>query len=191
MAECEPKEHEPKGKDSERRRSPRFHCDGQVRVYCLPFDGTSIPGTLRNLSLGGICLEIARPVEAGARAEVVVSMNAASFRAAALVKEQKEAGGTSLEFVQIGSVAKDVLADLLAQLAQMQWLNRRLRSPRMEADIKRMLMKRARSINVGGTSRARFLVTSSGLTPSAVGGQTMIEPDAKVKVGEFEIDLFG
>lgn len=206
MAECEQNDCDPKGceskgsdpkdadpngcelKDNERRRSPRFHCGGEVKVYCLPFDGRSIPGTLRNLSLGGVCLEIARPVEPGARAEVVVSVNAASFRAAALVKEQKEVGGTSLEFLQIGAVAKDVLADLLTQLAQMQWLNRRLRSPRTEADIKKMLMKRAVRVG-GGKSKAVIAVASGGLMPSEVGGAAVIEPELEVE--GFEIDLFG
>jgi hypothetical protein len=196
MAECEPKDCEPKEGDpqdtdpmnNERRRSPRFHCGGQVKVYCRPFDGKSISGTLRNLSLGGVCLEIARPVEPGARAEVVVQMNAASFRAAALVKEQKEVGSTSLEFLQIGGVAKDVLADLLTQLAQMQWLNRRLRSPRMEADIKRMLMRRAVGVG-GGKSKAVIAVASGGLMPSEVGGAAVIEPELEVE--GFEIDLFG
>jgi PilZ domain len=137
---------------AERRRSPRFNCRGRAAIYCLPFDGRSIPAKLRNLSVGGICLDLAQPVEAGARAEVLVQVNAASFRAAALVKGQRERSATCLQFVQISAGGRDVLADVIARLARLQALNRKLRADRMDADTERELAEQAgfRLVRAGG-----------------------------------------
>jgi PilZ domain len=149
---------EPDRKEGERRRSPRFACSGRATIQRLPFDGTAISGVLRNLSLGGICLDLAEAVEPGARTEVLVSVHAESFRAAALVARQREFSGTSLQFVQIGSTAKDVLADLLARLERLQMLNRRLRSARIDETTERMLREPARirlvNLRESGIARA-------------------------------------
>ncbi|MFZ1919739.1 MAG: PilZ domain-containing protein [Terriglobales bacterium] len=174
---------------AERRRSPRFNCGGRAKIYCLPFDGTSLSGTLRNLSLGGICLDMAAAVEPGARMEVLVRVSAASFRAGALVRGQRDSSGTSLEFVQISAGAKDVLADLLVRLATLRALNGRLRSSRLDEDTERLLMQEG---------KVRFaMVGKAGR--SAVPADSFVFADEQETSGEceiveprlIEIDLFG
>ncbi len=73
------------GKD-ERRRTPRFSCGGEARIYSLPSNGVHVPGRLRNLSLGGACLDTSHAFDMGARTEILVSVNAASFRTLGLVR---------------------------------------------------------------------------------------------------------
>jgi len=173
----------------ERRRSPRFNCAGRAKIYCLPFDGKEISGTLRNLSSGGICLEMTPAVEPGARMEVLVRVNAASFRAAALVRGQRDLSGTCLEFVQISAGAQDVLADLLARLAKMQALNRRLRESRLDKDTERMLAEEGkfRLAMVGEAGRSTAAPDSSVFAdePEITGECEIVEPRV------IEIDLFG
>jgi len=173
---------------SERRRSPRFNCGGRAKIYCLPFDGKAISGTLRNLSSGGICLEMSPAVEPGARMEVLVRVNAASFRAAAQVRGQRDVSGTCLEFVQISAGAKDVLADLLARLAKTQALSRRLREPRLDKDTERMLAEEGkfRLVRVGRGDRPDVRADSVfGDEPEMPGECELVEPRL------IEIDLFG
>ncbi len=173
---------------AERRRSPRFNCGGRANIYCLPFDGTAVAGTLRNLSLGGICLDMASAVEPGARMEVLVRVNAASFRAAALVRGQRDISGTCLEFVQISAGAKDVLGDVLVRLAKMQALNRRLRESQTDKDIERLLAEEGkfRLVRIGGGDasmvRADSVVADE---PGTAGECEIVEPRL------IEIDLFG
>jgi hypothetical protein len=67
--------------DRDRRRSPRFRCGGHAEITCLPSTGILLPGTIRDLSLHGCCVDTSRPIDCGVRAELVVRVNAASFRA--------------------------------------------------------------------------------------------------------------
>jgi hypothetical protein len=172
----------------ERRRSPRFNCGGRAQIYCLPFDGQAISGTLRNLSSGGICLEMSPAVEPGARMEVLVRVNAASFRAGALVRSQRDLSATCLEFVQISSRAKDVLADVLVRLAKMEELNRRLRETRLDADTERMLAEqgRFRVVRFGHGDRWEVRANSDFADQPEMAGECEI-----VEPRQIEIDLFG
>ena len=114
----------------ERRRSARFLCGGRVRISRLPSNGISIPGTIRDLSLGGCWIDTVAPIESGARAEIVVHMNAGSFRAIGEVREIRGNSGTGLEFVHLSSGGKDMLADVLAQMAKLQAIMDKLKSAR-------------------------------------------------------------
>lgn len=165
---------DPKG--DERRRSPRFSCGGCATIYRVPFDGISISATLRNLSVGGICLDLAKPVDPGTRTEVVLRVNASSFRAAALVKAQKDLSSTSLEFVQISAGGKDVLEDLLERLAKLQALNRKLRSSRIDEDTRRMLTDKKKFSLVGIGDAARLVGMGSNQ------GNATLVPDAEPEV---------
>ena len=176
-------------KQGERRKSPRFNVGGSAKIYCLPFDGDAIfLGALRNLSSGGICLAMGPPFEPGALMEVVVQVNTASFRAAAVVRAQRDPSATSLEFVQISTGAKGVLADVLGRLAKMQELNRRLRASRLDADTERMLAEQGkyRVVRFGGESRLAVEADP------ALAGEPEITRESKVVEPRLiEIDLFG
>ena len=72
--------------DTERRRSPRFSCGGYANIGCIPSDGIVLRGTIRDVSLGGCHVDKGLPIDCGARAEILVRVNAASFRALGEVK---------------------------------------------------------------------------------------------------------
>ncbi len=124
-------EHPP---DDDRRRSPRFSCSGYARISCLPSDGIFIPGTIRDLSLHGCCVDTTLPIERGVRAEMVVRVNAASFRAVGEVRAIRGRSGAGMEFVQLSAGGKDLLADLVTDLAKLQAVMSKLKSARREMD---------------------------------------------------------
>ena len=112
----------------ERRRSRRFSCVGQARIYRLPWDGSLVYGRLRNLSLGGVCVDTTHPIDPGARTEMLVSVNSAtSFRAIGLVRAMMERSRACLEFVQMSAGSKLLLGDLVEQLERLQKVMAKLR----------------------------------------------------------------
>ncbi len=106
--------------EADRRRSPRFACGGHAHINCLPSNGIILPGQVRDLSLGGCHIDTLLPVDCGVRAEIVVRVNAASFRALGEVRAERGKSGAGLEFVQLSSGGKDMLADLITDLARLQ-----------------------------------------------------------------------
>jgi PilZ domain len=171
----------------ERRRSPRYSCGGRATVRCLPSDDREIFANLRNLSSGGICLDTANPMVEGTRAEIVVSVNAISFRAAAVVKAQRETHGARLQFLQLSAGAKDVLADLLERLAKLQALTRKLRSDKVDPETEQRLLElgRLRIPARWGSRSDHGEKTQQTETPVAA------EPKLIVIEPTIEIDLFG
>jgi len=117
----------------ERRRSPRFNCGGRARIVRLPSEGLIVSANLRNLSLGGICVDIPYPVDLGERAEVLVCVNAASFRTIGTVKATVERSRACMEFVSMSAGSKGLLADLVAQLTRLQKVMGNLRAERTES----------------------------------------------------------
>lgn len=79
---------------------------GRGSVF-LPSDGTVVSANLRNLNPGGICLDTNHPMDPGARTEVLVSVNAASFRSIGLVKAIVENSRACMEFVHMSASSKD------------------------------------------------------------------------------------
>ena len=120
--------------DKDRRRSPRFSCGGQVEINCLPSTGILLPGTIRDLSLHGCRVDTTLPIDCGARAEIVVRVNASSFRAVGEVRAIRERSGTGVEFVHLSAAGKDMLAELVADLARLQALMNKLKADRREMD---------------------------------------------------------
>ena len=126
-------------KENERRRSPRFSCGGRAAIYCLPYNGVAIAGTLRNLSEGGICLNLPHALEEGMRTEVLVKVSTLSFRAAALVKGAKDSSTTSLEFLELSTGGKDALDEALQDLVRFHALTQKLRADRIDPETARAL----------------------------------------------------
>jgi len=121
-------------KEDERRRNPRFNCGGTAKIRCLPLNGIVIPGKLRNLSLGGICVDAAYPIALGTEVEILVSINADSFRTIGAVKAISERSRASMEFVTMSASGKEMLAELCEQFSRIQQLLRKLRSERQSED---------------------------------------------------------
>jgi len=120
--------------EEDRRRSPRFTCGGHAEINCLPSTGILLPGTIRDLSLHGCWVDTSLPIDCGARAEIVVRVNAASFRAVGEVRAVRGRSGAGLEFVHLSAGGKDMLAGLVTDLARLQALMNKLKSVRREKD---------------------------------------------------------
>jgi len=120
--------------ENDRRRSPRFSCGGHVKISRLPSNGIFIPGTIRDLSLHGCCLDTTLPIDCGVRAEIVVRVNAASFRAVGEVKAIRGSSAAGVEFVHLTAGGKEMLGDLIAELAKLQAVMNKLKSARREMD---------------------------------------------------------
>ena len=103
----------------DRRRSPRYSCSGLAQIASLPLNGILLSGTIRDLGLGGCCIEnieTTSPFDLGARTEILVKVNALFFRAMAHVKAVRERSGISVEFVRVSASGHGMLAELIADL---------------------------------------------------------------------------
>ncbi len=125
---------ERKSAEEDRRRSARFSCGGQAKITPLPSSGVLIPGTIRDLSLHGCCVDTARPIDRGVKTEIIVRVNAASFRAVSEVKALHGPSLAGMEFVHLSAGGKDLLAEMLTELARLQTVMNKLRSARREMD---------------------------------------------------------
>jgi hypothetical protein len=120
--------------DDDRRSNPRFSCGGYATISCLPSNGVFLPGKIRDLSLGGCCVDSALLLDRGARAEIVVRVNAASFRAVGEVRAIRGQSGACLEFIQLSAGGKGMLADLVTELARLQAVVNDIKGTRREID---------------------------------------------------------
>ncbi|MFI5114211.1 MAG: PilZ domain-containing protein [Terriglobales bacterium] len=107
-------------RNEERRRSPRFACGGRARIVSLPFNGVALSGKILDLSLGGCYIETAQPLQRGTLVEVIVQVDASSFRALGRVKDSRDRSGAALEFLQLSAGGRDLLRELVAQLARLR-----------------------------------------------------------------------
>jgi len=78
-------------RDKDRRLHRRLTCGGEARVSLLPEDGALYFGALRDLSEGGICVEMPCPLDVGSRAELLVRINGLTFRTAGQVTTRDHA----------------------------------------------------------------------------------------------------
>src|SRR5258708_7225907 len=120
--------------DDFRPRNPRFSCGGLAKISVLPSNGIFLSAKILNLSLGGCCVDIPEPIECGARAEIVVHVNSASFRAVGEVKGIRANSEAGIEFVYLSRGGKDLLADLVAELARLQAFINHLKTVRRETE---------------------------------------------------------
>jgi len=107
----------------DRRRIPRYSCVGQAQIASLPLRGSLLTGTLRDLGLGGCCVEhitTASPFDLETRTEILVKVNSWSFRAMAQVKSLRSHSGISVEFLRLSAGGHNMLADLIADLVRMR-----------------------------------------------------------------------
>jgi PilZ domain-containing protein len=189
--------------DNDRRGSPRFSCGGQVTISCLPSDGIVLPGKIRDLSLGGCCVDTTLPIARGARAELVVRVNAASFRAVGEVRAIRGHSGACLEFVLLSAGGKGVLADLVTELARLQAVMNEIKSTRREIDPESFRKQLDyRRLQATRLSR-RFPLLGTTLPPESSGVRSGVspEPDDGASTGKDSceeerllvgpVDLFG
>jgi PilZ domain len=186
-----------RSRDEERRKSPRFSVAGCATVHCLPLQGKPISALVRNLSAGGVCLDLRHVLELGTRTELLVSVNSEIFRAGALVREQREGSNARLQFVQISQGAKSVLHDLIERLTRLQALTRKLRVGDAEEDLKQALIDTGRFRLLAAREERFAEEGDERSTESADSRGAPVSPEersAKItqfKPGLIEIDLFG
>jgi hypothetical protein len=120
--------------DEDRRRTPRFTCGGYAEINCLPSTGIILLGKIRDLSLHGCRVDTALQIERGARAEIVVRVNAASFRAVGEVRAVRGLSSAGWEFVRLSAGGREMLGGLVTDLARLQTVMNKLKSARREMD---------------------------------------------------------
>ena len=104
---------------SDRRRIPRYSCSGEAHITCFPLAGTLVRGTVRDLGLGGCCIEgieTPSPFDLGAQTEILVKVNSWFFRAMGHVRAVRSRSGISVEFMRMSAGGYSMLADLIADL---------------------------------------------------------------------------
>jgi hypothetical protein len=180
--------------EEERRRTPRFNCGGHAKISFLPSDGIFLPGKIRDLSLGGCCLDTNLPIEFGSRAEVLVRVNAASFRAVGIVKALRSDSVAGIEFVRLSTGGKELLADLVSELARLRAVIDNLMSARRDMDTETF----RKQIEAGKLHAAMFATRYPFLktTMSAeIAEQDQIESTPKQLIAQarniIPVDLFG
>ena len=131
----------------DRRRSPRFSCRGEAKIVCLPSTGLVLPAKIHDLSLGGCSVETVAALDCGVRAEIVVRINSACFRAVSQVRAIRDRTA-GMEFVQLSARGKDMLAEVVEEMARLQALVNQLRSTRREVEADELL----RELERGGFS---------------------------------------
>jgi hypothetical protein len=146
----------------ERRRASRFSCVGQAQLIRLPSDGGFAAGKIHDLSLGGCRLNLNEPIDLGARMELVIRANAASFRALGIVKGLRQKSEAGIEFVQLSSGGRDLLEDLIGELAKLRATNDQLIAARRQVstEVFRKQMEAARFQAVMFATRFPFLDTT-------------------------------
>lgn len=102
----------PSGK--ERRTAHRFHCDGRVEVNRIPSNGKR-QGKLKDLSHAGCFVEMSQPFAAPSYVELMIETESARLRLTGTVKSSRK-NGMGIQFAQIGSSARCMLEDLIADL---------------------------------------------------------------------------
>ena len=89
---------------------------------------------LRDLSLGGCRLDTTFPMESGARAEIIVRVNGASFRAVGEVRAVPGGWGACIEFVRWSAGRKYMLGEVIAELERVQAVMNKLKAASAEID---------------------------------------------------------
>ena len=151
--------------DDDRPRNPRFSCGGVAKISLLPSNGIFLSGKIRDLSLGGCCVDTPVPIECGARAEIVVHVNSASFRAVGEVRGIRSNSEAGIEFVYLSKGGKDLLADLVAELAKLQAFINHLKAARRDAEIE-SFRKQLESGKLLAAMWSERFPSSGGLVPA-------------------------
>jgi PilZ domain-containing protein len=187
-------EHVPAGDD--RRLRPRFTCGGLARIHLLSSDGLVVPGKIRNLGLGGCCVDTAVPMDCGTRAEIIARVKAASFRAMGEVRAIRGDSSVCVEFVHMSTGGKGLLEDLIADLARLQAFMNQLKSARREMDAETFRKELARGRLRAERLSERFPILGTILHAESVERNSEAAPAGKDRSAEIQplvirVDLFG
>jgi hypothetical protein len=105
----------------ERRKFPRFPCEGTAKVIVLG-GGLTFTGKLQDLSATGCCVitEIAFSLERGTQVEILMVLNHITFRVAGGVRSSGKVRGVGIEFMSVSARCAHLIQDLIAELEAQQ-----------------------------------------------------------------------
>jgi hypothetical protein len=170
-----------------RRRHRRIVCGGQAEISLLPSDGALYLAQLRNLSEGGMCLEMPCPLDVGARAELMVRISGLTFRTLAQVRAL-ERSRTGVEFVHLSAGGRRMLEEFLVELEEMQKAMAKLRSGRVESGA--VLSQELKWAGIRPSilnSRGPLVSGLSEKNPDSAGSDNVVEPVEAI----VSVDVFG
>jgi len=148
----------------ERRRIPRYSCSGVAQITCLPLTGSLLRGRVRDLGLGGCCIECVEAVpllDPGDRTEILLEINSWFFRAITHVRAIRGRDALSMEFLRMSAGGSSMLADLIADLER----------PRARQD---RLIQHSRQLLQGTSNLSPSLISSRPESTAIVG--TILPP---------------
>ena len=108
---------EPPEIPDERRRSPRFACDGTANLR-LPYIGRPVAGRLLKVSCTGCYIETGTPFEQGTRVEIVLQVNGLAFRSMGDVKTVYGHSGMGIEFQDMSAGGRERLQEVIRELGE-------------------------------------------------------------------------
>jgi hypothetical protein len=116
------------------------------------------------------------PIECGVRAELIVHVNAASFRALGEVRGLRGRSEACIQFVYLSRGGKDLLEELVAELARSQALINQLKAARRETETEllRGQLENARLLAAAWSERFPF----RGIFTQAKSSETEQVPSA-------------
>ena len=164
---------------NDRRRVPRYYCGGLARITCLPLYGGLLTAMLRDLGLGGCCVECPKTVpllDLGVRTEILVEANSWSFRALAHVRAIRGHSGISMEFARMSAGGSSMLADLIAELEELRMPPR---SPKSWLEHPRQLVRLDRQSRHNSTAIVGTVMpshSSKEISPSHCGVRLLHPP---------------
>ncbi|MGA9356099.1 MAG: PilZ domain-containing protein [Terriglobales bacterium] len=182
-------------RDEDRRLHRRLACGGEARISLLPEDGALYFGALRDLSQGGVCVEMPCPLEVGSRAELLVRISGLTFRTLGQVTTRQRSR-TGMEFVHLTATGRQMLQEFLADLEEMQRATAKVRMGRIESEgaLSRELK----------TAEINPLILNSRIAPLSGSNDKSAEPPANESAKEasnekmihtveavVQVDIFG
>jgi len=150
--------------NGDRRRSPRFCCEGEAKIIRLPWDGLWLPGRIKDLSLGGCCLVTPAGLDCGMCAEIVLRVKTGVFRAVGQVREVRTQSGVGMEFVRMSAGGLEMLQDVIRELARLQAHMDRIKSARKEEQKKLLMEEIKKERLISGLLRGRIPVIGAPLS---------------------------
>lgn len=105
--------------ENERRRHPRFECEGIAAVQVAPYEHPS-PASIANLSLEGCLVVLARPrrLIVNTLVELAFNVNRLPFRIRGRVKVVRSSTKVGFEFHQVSHRMLLQLQDLIGELKE-------------------------------------------------------------------------
>jgi hypothetical protein len=101
----------------ERRRHPRYSCDGYAEVH-LPHAGLRFRGRIQNLSVSGCYIETELNLERGTYIEVFFGLHQLRFRLAGNVIGVDGRSGVRIAFLNVTGRRATHIEELMRELAE-------------------------------------------------------------------------